>query len=125
MRLILSSDVGSNFKQKFLINYQSVNNNDLFYLQSNKNTLNQITIDNSGMYLINIICQFMEPCSVGLFIDDIEEVVQDTIPFDKYHCMTLHHVLNVKSCNNLTIKYMSLGTNHIINSENEINLWKI
>lgn len=123
--MILNDNVKGFEKQHFIINNQSVSSNGSIYIDFNNYLLDEILILDSGMYLINVACQFMEPCTVGLYTNNNEQVSQETIVADNYYFLLIHYVLKLELESRLSIKYLSIGENKIINSDNEIKIWKI
>ena len=113
----------------FSIKKQILNYNDTFIIDSNICSMYEIPILSTGMYVLNISCQFDDPCLVGLYINQKEETIHPTESYIlnsiKSNYLHVHQILNLETNSLITIKYLSNGLNKIINSENEIKLWKL
>jgi hypothetical protein len=117
-------------------NEQVINYNDLIVLDSNNCSINEIKVLSTGMYVINISCQFDDSCIIGLFVDDKEESIHQTEShinnssyenqkFTKSNYLLIHQILKLNTNNTLTLKYLSTGPNKIINLENKFKIWKL
>ncbi len=111
------------------IKEQNVYFNHTIIIDIDTSSMCEIPILSDGMYIINISCQFDEPAIIGIFIDQNEDSQHSTESYElnskKSHFLLVHQVLNLKTNNLITIKYLSNEPNKIINSENIIKLWKL
>lgn len=99
-----------------------------------KNTDN-ITIKRSGIYIINLTCQFNEPGQVALFINSNPELSSLTSTSNSLNFITIHQVLNLIKGDKLSVRnYLSstplttivTSPGNIPESKNIcLNIWKI
>jgi hypothetical protein len=123
------------FSELYLIKKQSLNYNDLIIFDSDDSSMREIIVLSTGIYIVNVSCQFAESCIIGLFVNGIEDSIYQTEnhynkiflnsnPVIPSHLL-IHQILNLKANNLISIKYLSNGPNKIINLENKIKIWKL
>jgi hypothetical protein len=108
-------------KKLYIIYNQLVNYNEYIMIRTNECSPYQIIIKDTSIYIININCQFDEPCTVGFYINEIEYACYETGVFNN---LLIHQLLKLNVDDLITIKYLSDYPNKIVGSDNEINLWK-
>lgn len=109
---------------------ESILNNPIEYVieQQNLNYNQQIKTDcevkvlSTGMYIINMSCQFDEACKIGLFINHLEDSTYETVQFNN---LLVHQIVFISQNDTINFKYLSDYPNKTISSENKIKLWKL
>ena len=134
----MSDEITMKNRELYIIYYQSVNYNDNIMIRTNECSPNQIIIKYTSIYIININCQFDEPCTIGFYINDEEYATYETGIFNN---IIIHQLLKLNVNDLISIKYLSNYPNKIIGPikslhlytlecdtfqglDNEINLWR-
>ena len=94
-----------------------------------------IKIKRSGMYIVNLTCQFEEPGQIAIFINDNPDLISLTASNNPQNFITIHQIVNLNKGDHLSIRnYLSpyplttlIPSAGIIPESKNIclNIWKI
>jgi hypothetical protein len=94
-----------------------------------------IKIKRSGIYVINLTCQFNEPGQIALFINSNPELSSLTSTSNSLNCITIHQILNLCKGDKVSVRNYLSSTplTTIVSSPGSIpdskniclNIWKI
>jgi hypothetical protein len=133
-------------RTSYSINNQPLNYSDPIGISCGIFSLNEIKVPKADLYMITIICEFMNPCLVGIYIDQTENFIYGTEnyvdlrgnnlsdqsnsskPLDlglASHYLFINQVLYLEPTDSLNIKYLSDLPNKVINTDNRIIISKL
>lgn len=113
--MINGCDAYGNF---FSMSEQTVEPNNAVIFEKHCKKLNlyfeepssEIEIMREGMYVINVTCQFVQPCQIALFVNDNPNLNTLTSSNNPNNIVTIHQILALKKCDKISLRnYLSVG----------------